>query len=314
MSVVSSGIHHVTAIASAPQVNLDFYIGVVGLRLVKRTVNFDDAGTYHFYYGDAEGRPGSILTFFPWPGAHPGRAGVGSVTATALAVPPGSIDFWMAWLAHRAHEYLEPIEHFGRRVLPLHGPDGLRLEIVESEQAPGIGACSRSPVEAAHQIRGIDGVTLALRSSEETVRLLIDLFGYQEVGEEGGRLRLQSGTGGVGRLIDIVSGEEAGRSGAGTVHHVAFRVRNVEEQQAMREAALARGLQVTDVKDRQYFQSIYFREPGGVLFEVASDGPGFGIDEDLEELGHRLMLPPWLEPRRVEIQRRLPEVAPPPVL
>ncbi len=305
------GLHHVTAVAVAAQPNVDFYVGVLGQRLVKRTVNFDDPGTYHLYYGDAAGRPGTILTFFPFAGAVPGRAGAGMASATAYVVPPGSIDSWMERLADRGLDFDAPTERFGERVLPLTDPDGLPLELVERAEAEALPGWPGGPVPEEHAARAFDGVTLALYDPEPTARLLRDVFGYEEVREERGRLRLRSPSGEAGARVDLVQTEGRGRPGAGTVHHVAFRTRSDKEQAEWQDVLRQAGLRVTEVKDRQYFHSVYFREPGGVLFELATDQPGFLRDEPDEALGAELRLPPWLEGRRTEIERRLPELSAP---
>jgi len=297
------GIHHVTAIAGAPQDNLDFYTSTLGLRFVKRTVNFDDPTTYHFYYGDSLGRPGTIFTFFPWPGAQSGRGGGGMVIATAFSVPEGSLEPWMDRLAEAGMPFEAPTDRFGAPVLRLRDPHGTEIELVpEAGPAPDL-----APV-AFH------GVTLAVTPHDGTVRLLTDVFGYELVGEEvengGSRIRLRAPGGAPGSVVDLLRGRThpRGLMGAGAVHHVAFRAKDAASQLAWREAILDFGLPVTPVQDRQYFTSIYFREPGGVLFEIATDPPGFTLDETPEELGTGLRLPPWLEPRRDWITERLPKI------
>jgi glyoxalase family protein len=304
-----AGIHHVTAMCGPPQVNVDFYVETLGLRLVKRTVNFDDPGMYHFYYGDESGRPGTLLTFFPLPGAVRGRVGSGMPGATAFAVAPGSIDYWTDRLAHQAHEFLTPEERFGERVLPLHDPDGTPLEIVERNDVTGLDGWETSHVLPEHRLRSIDGITLLLERVEETGSILSDLLGYAQTGDDGGRLRFESPGATVASRIDLVTAAGPGGGGAGTVHHVAFRARDDAHQAQLGESARQMGLHVTEVKDRKYFRSIYFREPGGILFEIATDGPGMTIDEDIRHLGSELCLPVLLEERRPEIERRLVEIA-----
>jgi glyoxalase family protein len=315
------GIHHVTAIAGDPQANLDFYTQVLGLRLVKRTVNFDDPGSYHFYFGDAAGTPGTILTFFPWPGAQPGRVGTGMAAATAFAIPAASLDYWMDRLAGLHPDFVAPVTRFGEQVLALRDPDGLILELIAVESAaPGSPEQSAegtgndwasATVAAEHRLRGFHGVTLCVADPKQTAKLLTETFGYEAAGDEPDRLRFRSPLGARAAIVDL-SRKPAppphGRMGAGTVHHVAFRARDEKQQLAWREAIAALGFNVTAVLDRQYFRSIYFREPGGVLFEIATDPPGFQIDETFEELGTKLMLPPSLEPQRQHIERRLPPV------
>lgn len=304
-----AGIHHVTAMCGPPQVNLDFYVETLGLRLVKRTVNFDDPGMYHFYYGDETGRPGTILTFFPLPGAARGRIGSGMPGATAFTVPRGSIDYWTERLAHQAHEFLTPQDRFGERVLPLHDPDGTPLEIVERDSAADFPGWEKSHVEPEHRIRSIDGITLLLEQVDETARILTDLLGYAQTGEENGHLRFESPGATHASRIGLITAAGRGQGGAGTVHHVAFRARDEEQQAQLGDSARQMGLHVTEVKDRKYFRSIYFREPGGVLFEIATDGPGMTVDEEVRHLGSELCLPAWLEDRRPEIERRLIEIA-----
>ncbi len=306
MSPPISGLHHVSAIAGPPQPNVDFYTGVLGLRLVKQTVNFDDAGTYHLYYGDELGRPGSVLTFFPWANAVGGRAGAGMTSATAFSVPAHALDDWMGRFADRALDFDAPVERFGESVLALRGPDGLPLELVAHRAAEAPPGWPNGPVSDDSAIRSFHSVTLALADPAATANVLTDLFGWEHGGEEDGRLRFRAPGGGPASVVDLVRTDERGRAGAGTVHHIAFRARDDEEQRAWLDAVRATGLHVTDVKDRQYFHSIYFREPGGVLFEIATDAPGFTTDESTADLGTALRLPPWLEDRRADIERRLP--------
>lgn len=328
----SAGIHHVTAVASDPQQNLDFYLGVLGLRLVKRTVNFDDPGTYHFYYGGHRGGPGTVLTFFPWPGAGRGTVGRGQVTRVELSVPDGSLPFWTERLARegvdvgsRAGSGRGP----GDRI-EFADPDGLPLALgtEQSEgERPAEGErpvegerpadASPSAVPAEHAIQAIGSVTLSPRVTEGTLVILEEVLGFRPApgGDTQERRRLSAARSeGPGRRVDVVGRRDApgGRGGTGTVHHVAWRARDQEQQRAWREALLEEGLQVTPVIDRHYFRSIYFREPGGILFEIATDRPGFTVDEPEEGLpgppGGSLRLPPWLEERRDEIEASLPAV------
>jgi glyoxalase family protein len=313
------GIHHVTAIAGTPQENLDFYTSTLGLRFVKKTVNFDDPTTYHFYYGDSLGHPGTIFTFFPWPGAQSGRGGAGMAVATAFSVPEGSLGRWMERLAAVGVPFDSPTDRFDTQVLRLTDPHGTQVELVPDAGVPGANAPGSEPASQAGPTDGIapvgfHGVTLAVAPHEGTNRLLSEVFGYEWVGEEaegeGSRIRFRAPGGAVGSVIDLVTsrGRARGVMGAGAVHHVAFRAKDAAEQIAWRETILEWGLPVTPVQDRQYFTSIYFREPGGVLFEIATDPPGFTLDETAEELGTGLRLPPWLEPRREWIAERLPKV------
>jgi predicted esterase/catechol 2,3-dioxygenase-like lactoylglutathione lyase family enzyme len=311
-----SGIHHVTAIASDPQRNLDFYAGVLGLRLVKRTVNFDDPRTYHFYFGDETGRPGSLLTFFPWPGARRGRAGAGQVAVTSFAVLPGAIGFWVERLVRHGVPFEGPAtrrlaEAGTEQVIGFRDGDGLMLEIVGhpgAEAHRAWGGAAGLPVE--HALRGFHAVSLWVADHAGTGRLLTDTLGLRLVGEDGETRRYAAGDqGGTGRVdVRAVGGFPRGAEGAGTVHHVAWRVSDDASQAALREAVIAGGRRPTPVIDRQYFRSVYFREPGGVLFELATDGPGFAIDEPVEHLGERLTLPPQYEQSRSAIEAALPAV------
>jgi len=309
------GLHHVTAIASDPQANVDLYMSLLGLRLVKRTVNFDDPTTYHLYYGDQVGTPGSILTFFPWPGAPRGTRGTGQTTATAFAVPTGSLDWWMDRLAAGAVEFEAVQERFGERVLPVKDPDDLSIELVERRELTGRGWWKDGPVPAPYAIRGFHGVTLTVEGYERTAALLTEVMGFKPAGDENNRFRFGTEHDAQRATVDLVCapGLRAGRVAAGTVHHIAFRCASNEDQLAWRSRIAAAGMNVTPVLDRQYFQSIYFREPGGVLFEIATDPPGFTRDETPEELGMALKLPPWLEPNRAHIEERLPRLRVPAV-
>jgi len=302
------GLHHVTAIASDPQANLDFYTEVLGLRFVKKTVNFDDPGTYHFYFGDDVGSPGTILTFFPWPRAGRGHAGAGEVTHTAFSIPLTSVDYWEQRLRERG-ELVERSRRFDEVVLTLADPDGMKLELVGHEDAGPVHAPRFADVPEEHAIRGFFGVTMLEIEAEETTRTL-KMMGFDKVAEEGQRLRFAStaeaAQGVLGNHIDVVVDQAAnfGRSGAGSVHHIAFRAADDASQLEWR-AEIGKHIGATPVLDRDYFHSIYFREPGGVLFELATDNPGFAVDEPVESLGERLCLPAWLEPRRPELEQRL---------
>lgn len=313
------GLHHVTAIAGNPQRNLDFYEGVLGLRLVKKTVNFDDPGTYHLYYGDAVGNPGTIITFFPWafPGAPEGASGHGQLTVTSFSVPGGSLDYWEDRLGERGVETTSPGTRFGSPVLELHDPDGFKLELVASGVSSGSGvggeAWEDSPVPEEYAIRSFDSVTLSERDRTRTEEVLTGVLGFQAAGEDDGHTRFEAGDGGPANRVDILEDprEPVGSMGVGAVHHVAFRVPDEEGHRELREEIAALGYNVTPVIDRQYFKSIYFREPGGVLFEIATDPPGFATDEEPSELGTSLKLPPQHEPRRAELQSHLPALETP---
>lgn len=303
-----TGIHHVTAIASDPQRNLDFYTRVLGLRLVKLTVNFDDPGTYHLYFGNGEGTPGSILTFFPWPGAYQGTVGSGQVAASAFAAQTESADYWTARLGEHGISAERAGQRFGEPVIRFPDPDGLPLEIVATSRDHPEVAWQGGPVPGAHALRGFHSATLNEADHPATAATLA-VMGFSLAGHEGNRFRYQVGEGAAG-ILDVLHEPTArhGRLGAGTVHHIAFRTPDDGEQRAWREDLSGRGYDVTPIADRMYFRSIYFREPGGVLFEVATDPPGFATDEVREHLGERLMLPEWLEPERALLERRLPRL------
>jgi glyoxalase family protein len=299
------GLHHVTAIASDPQQNLDFYTQVLGLRFVKKTVNFDDPGTYHFYFGDDAGSPGTILTFFPWPRATRGLAGVGEVTKTAFSVPLESMDFWSKRLNEAGLFVEETGTRFQERVLTFADPDGMKIEIVGHVDAGTVKVPRFSKVPPQHAIRGFFGVTLLEARAEETAAIL-GVMGFKKIAAEGSRLRFAAEGQALGNHIDLVIDPKAnyGRSGAGSVHHIAFRASDDEQHRAWREE-ISQHLDVTPILDRTYFHSIYFREPGGVLFELATDNPGFDYDEPLETLGEELRVPDWLEARKSAIEHRL---------
>lgn len=311
MSLVSRGIHHVTAIASDPQKNLDFYAGVLGMRFVKRTVNFDDPTTYHFYFGNGEGSPGSILTFFPWPGSRRGRQGDGQVAVTSFAILPGSVGFWIErFIKHRV-EFEHPKSRFdAERVIAFKDPDGFLGELVAHSVAETGQGWSTPAVPKEHSIRGIYSVTLWQESCDLTGKLLVDSLGFEAVREQASIYRFAAKTRGLGSVVDLrcVPGLWPGVLGAGTVHHIAFRAEDDEEQLAARNELVEKGYNVSPQMDRDYFHSIYFREPGGVLFEIATDPPGFTVDEPLASLGQSLKLPEWLETRRFEIEALLPNI------
>ena len=319
----SAGIHHITAIAGDPQRNLDFYTEALGLRLVKRTVNFDDPGSYHFYFGDNIGSPGTIMTFFPWPGARRGARGSGQVTTVSFAVPRNSMAFWKERL-RATHVIAEEIEgRFGYNALRCLDPDGLQLELtvipsnVEGSRRETFKVTSTGSLDfarddgspSARAIRGFAAPTLEVRNPEKTEKLLTEILGFEFVAEENNRRRFRGSGSNASAEIDLVSSEAGfGQIAAGTVHHIAFRAADDDEQRKLREQLVARGLNVTPVIDRQYFHSIYFREPNGILFEIATDGPGFLIDEPVNALGETLKLPPIYESKRNEIERVLPTI------
>ena len=298
------GLHHVTAIASDPQRNLDFYTQVLGLRFVKRTINFDDPGTYHFYFGDDIGTPGTVLTFFPWPHVVQGRRGAGEIIATAFSVPAGSLDYWQGRMKSKGIATAESM-HFGAMHLRFSDPDDMVIELVEHAEANSTKAPRYSDVPAEHAIQGFFGTTL-LEASLARTEALLAVMGYRKVGHDAGRSRYAPEGEARGRFLDVVIDKEArtGRMGAGTVHHIAFRTSD-DAAQLDWQQELSRSVQVTPVQDRTYFHSIYFREPGGVLFEIATDAPGFLIDEPAESLGEELRIPAWFEPQRAAIEARV---------
>jgi glyoxalase family protein len=305
------GLHHVTAIASDPQRNLDFYVGLLGLRFVKRTVNFDDPGTYHFYFGDRHGTPGTILTFFPWAGARRGVRGTGQVEATAFAISPDSTGYWLERFKRHHITAEQTPTRFGEEVIRLIDPDGLLIELIASSFLGRVDPWPYSPVPAEHAVRGFYSVSAALEGYERTAQLLTESFGYRLIGESGNRFRFASSDESApGRIADLLCLPDTGRGrvAAGSVHHIAFRAKDEAEQLLWREHLIDLGYDVTPVIDRIYFHSIYFREPGGVLFEIATEFPGFALDEKLEELGTHLRLPPWLESARPQIERILPPI------
>jgi glyoxalase family protein len=309
MSIKTSGLHHVTAIGGDPQRNADFYLRTLGLRLVKTTVNFDDPGTYHLYYGDQSGKPGTLMTFFPWRDAPRGRRGTGQATTTSFSVPENSIGWWKDHLAQAGVTTGRIVNRDGEDVLIFHDPDGLQLALVAHPQGDPREPWDNGHVPAEHAVRGLHSVTLSVAREEATADMFGDL-GLTFTGQDSNRLRFSAGEGGPGAMVDLLVTPDSpgGLVAAGTVHHVAWRAPDEQTQAAWREELVGSGVSVTSILDRQYFRSIYFREPGGTLLEVATDQPGFAIDEPLLELGHALKLPPWLEPNREQIEHTLPKL------
>ena len=303
------GLHHVTAISSDPQRTIDFYTQILGLRLVKLTINFDDPSTYHLYFGDEQGSPGTILTFFAWPGQPAGRKGTGQLTSTSFAVPKNSLEYWKQRLASNGISSRKSGRHFGDSVLSFLDNDGQGLELVESTDDVRNG-WRKGPVPEEQAVKGFHSVTLNEENLEHTESILVDTLGFRLKEQEDGRFRYEVGNGTGGTVVDVLSmpGSQRGFVSVGTVHHVAFRAANDDHQQQLRQEILKTNMHVTQVIDRLYFHSIYFREPGGVLLEVATDPPGFAIDEPIDRLGSSLMLPPWLEASRVTVQNSLPTV------
>ncbi|QHZ47303.1 ring-cleaving dioxygenase [Bacillus sp. NSP9.1] len=299
----TEGLHHVTAFAKDPKVNLAFYTEVLGLRLVKKTVNFDDPGTYHFYFGNETGDPGTILTFFPFQQSSQGMVGNGQAGRIDLAVPKRALSFWIKRLEERGINACESVL-FNEAVLLFQDAEGLKLSITEDEEGAE-STWEAAAIPARYAIKGIKGVTLNSYRPEATIRFLEEQFGYQKKGEDKGYVRLES-DGTIGNRLDVKLNENArGIGGYGTIHHVAFRT-NPEEQKEWRKRLPESGFSTSDILDRQYFTSVYFREKGGILFEMATDGPGFLVDEELEDLGTTLKLPDWLEEHRRQIEGILP--------
>jgi glyoxalase family protein len=305
-----TGLHHVTAIAGDPRRNVEFYTRVLGLRLIKKTVNFDDPTTYHLYYGDSVGTPGSVLTFFPWAGVRRGRPGHGQVYATAFSVPAGALSFWAGWLKASAVATSPVTERFGDQVLAFTDPDGLRLELIATAAPDLRPAHLSAEIPATAAIRGFHGITIALANSRRTEALLTGTMGYRSVQTVAHRTRLELPVG-VGGYVDLLTDPTlpSGLAGAGTVHHVAFRTPNDTTQATALHTLRELGYQPSPVMDRNYFHSIYYREPAGVLFEIATDNPGFAIDEPLDALGTTLQLPAQYESQRAAIEAALPKLS-----
>ncbi len=306
-----TGLHHVTATVADHRADLDFYTRVLGLRLVKRTVNFDNPHVYHFYYGDERGTPSSLMTTFPYAGqgVPVGTKGVGQITVTSFSVPPGSLEFWRDRLLKEGLEFARPRRRFEEEAMLVEDPSGLNIELREGHDD------SRSPwisehIDPAAAIRGLHGVTLLVRSAAPSVAFLTDQLGFTVRDRFDARTRMTTGVGTPGSYLEILESEHAPEAvnGLGTVHHVALSVPSDDEQRTIREELRRRGRTVTEVRDRQYFRSIYFHEPGGVLYEIATEGPGFTTDEDPEHLGRALKLPPWEESNRAEIEAALPPI------
>jgi glyoxalase family protein len=311
MDKLIRGLHHVTATVTEAQPDLGFFAGVLGQRLVKKTVNFDNTGVYHFYYGNEAGTPGTIMTTFPYAGmgVRVGIKGAGQITTTSFSVPASALDHWRKRLREMGLAFDEAPSAFGEDALRVRDPSGLVLRLV-GNTSDARSPWTRPDIAADRAIRGIHGVTLTVRDPKRTISLLTEMMDGAVVGESGDTTRVGIGGAAPGQIVEVAAAGEAPNAinGLGTVHHVAFAVGNGDEQLLMRRELLKRGLQVTEVLDRQYFRSIYFREPNGVLFEIATVPPGFTADEPLPDLGRALKLPPWEEPNRAEIEAALPPV------
>jgi len=302
------GLHHITAIADNAQRNFDFYTNVFGQRMVKKTVNFDDPDTYHFYYGNETGEPGTILTFFPWEGIGKGYAGTGMATEIGYSVPANSLEFWENRFKEKGIMVNERMERFGETLLPFSDPDGLNIALIVPSTRDERKPWETPEINGEVATKGFHSVTLTLAKIEATAKILTDILGYRMVIQEGNRYRFITDTVKEAAIIDLVEqpGGPRGRGAAGTNHHIAFRVADDTIQMGYREKVMEAGLNITPKIDRDYFYSLYFREPGGVLFEIATDNPGFTVDEPLAELGSGLKLPKQYEDRRAEIEKQLP--------
>lgn len=308
-----AGIHHVTAFARSPRDNMDFFARLLGLRTIKITVNYDDPATYHLYFADRIGTPGTVLTFFPHPNAKPGRPGSGQAAATAFVIPESAIEFWSSRLT-LAGINLVKRHRFNEPLLTFTDPDGMWLELIGTAGAPlETQPWATHEISNGQAIRGFHSVTLAVNDSEATVRFLIDHFGFREHDKAAERTRLLSAGSGIGNIVDVVAASDMPRGsfGPGIVHHVAWRAADQDHLERMRRQLLDDDIHVTEIKNRHYFRSIYFREPGGVIFEIATNGPGFTVDESADELGSGLRLPPWMEDDRPRIAQALPPLDPP---
>lgn len=304
------GLHHITAIADNAKRNLDFYTQVLGVRLVKKTVNFDDPGTYHFYFGNEEGTPGTILTFFPWEGIGRGTNGSGLATHIGYSVPKGSLEFWKNRLKN-FNVNVEEGEIFGEKLISFQDPDGLQLQFIESSTLDDRKVWTTDDIKDENALKGFHNITLTLKKADPTIKVLTDIFGYDLQKQEGERYRFATDAIATANLVDIIENDKipAGRNAAGTNHHVAFRVKDDNVLMEFREKVMSAGLNITPKIDRDYFYSLYFREPGGVLFEIATDNPGFTVDEPLNELGIHLKLPKQHEALREKIEEVLPKLS-----
>ncbi|MEX2262502.1 MAG: ring-cleaving dioxygenase [Bryobacteraceae bacterium] len=308
MSKEILGIHHITAIAGDPQANIDFYSGTLGLRLVKLTVNFDDPGTYHLYYGDGVGTPGTIITFFPWPNAPRGRHGTGQVTETAFAIRADALLFWIDRLTEQRIPFAGPLQRFGEEVISFADPGGLKVELIASAGILPERAYKGGVIPLRYAIHGFHSATLSEEGYRKTAALLTDTLGFEMTNQEANRFRYTAGSGKPGAIVDVLCAPEESRGSVlvGTVHHIAWRTADDAQQREWLNDLIGLGYNVSPVMDRKYFHSIYFREPGGILFEIATDSPGFAVDEPPAQLGASLVLPAWLEPARARLETILP--------
>lgn len=302
------GLHHITVLAGDAKQNSDFYTNTLGMRMVKKSVNQDDPGTYHLFYGNEAATPGSSLTFFPWPRAHKGATGVGEAVNVAFRVPNSSQDFWLTRLKEQGLKVSDSFEVFGKQTIRFQDPDGLELDLVFDGNSKEKVSEFQSPVPNEYAIQGFESTRLKVGRADSTVQILEDVFGFKEQNSNANHTLYKTDANIGSSVIIESSDEDPGRGGRGIVHHVAFRAKDLEDLKNLREKVLMKGLNPTDVIDRHWFKSVYFREPSGVLFEIATDDPGYAVDEDFEKLGEKLILTPWLEPRREYIESILPKL------
>lgn len=303
-----NGIHHITVLAGDPQRNAEFYVKTLGMRMVKKSVNQDDPGTYHLFYGNQSATPGSSLTFFPWPRAVKGEAGTGEAATVSFSVPEHSLRYWQERLAKHDVDYGDSYTRFGAMVLPFEDPDGLNLELVFEKVEDPPASDREGTVPAEHAIRGFWGTTLKLTETASTAAILEEVLGFKESSTEGSLHRYTTEAPIGGNVLIKVTDPQRGKSGRGTVHHVAFRAADEKVLSELRREVSSKGLMPTEIIDRHWFKSVYYRTPAGVLFEMASDGPGYAVDEDPDHLGEKLILPPWLESKRKQIEDHLSEI------
>lgn len=308
MKTDKKGLHHITALAGEAQKNVDFYVKKLGMRLVKKSVNQDDPGTYHLFYGNKNGDPGSGLTFFPWPMARQGKAGVGEAVTVSLAVPSGSMNYWTNRFDEQEIEYEKPFELFGKTRIRFKDPDLMQLELVFDKNVDGMPGWPESTVPTENAIQGFEGTTLRLQEAGPTARVLEEIFGFSPAGKEGNSQLLTTDARIGGSVIIEMVDSMPSANGRGIIHHIAFRAKDDDELMEMRKKVMGMGMHPSEFIDRFWFHSVYFRTPGGVLFEIATDGPGYTADEEAGKLGEKLVLPPWLEPQRKKIEEHLPEI------
>lgn len=302
------GIHHITMLAGNPQKNADFYVHKLGLRMVKKSVNQDDPGTYHLFYGNAGATPGSSITFFPWPNAVQGEPGTGESVAISFKVPEDSVSYWQDRFQQQGISHGTVFQRFGKKVMPFKDPDGLALELIFEETEITFNTKWEGTVDREYAIRGFGGTTLRLTDEARTAEILEQILGFKKTEAEGNK-SLYKTDAPIGDSVIIETDKPSrGKNGRGTVHHVAFRAKDEEALESMRQEVRNKGLSPTQIIDRHWFKSVYYQTPGGVLFEMATEGPGYAVDEDPEHLGEKLILPPWLESRRELIEQRLPEI------